>query len=63
MDAELDLNRDGVEEIAATLAAADPDGVSGGGDPQAGATPRSGRPGWPRIVNPAAAGREKRQPT
>jgi preprotein translocase subunit SecF len=36
MDAELDLNREGAEEIAAALAAADPDGVSGGGDPQAG---------------------------
>lgn len=35
MDSELDLNRDGVEDIAAALAAADPDNVAGGGDPQA----------------------------
>jgi len=37
MDAELDLNRDGVEDIAAALLAADPDGVAGGGDPEAAA--------------------------
>ncbi|HEX2164775.1 MAG TPA: protein translocase subunit SecF, partial [Thermoanaerobaculia bacterium] len=35
MDAELDLNRDGAEGIAAALLAADPDGVAGGGDPEA----------------------------
>lgn len=37
MDAELDLNRDGVEDISAALLAADPDGVAGGGDPEAAA--------------------------
>lgn len=34
MEAELDLNRDGAEAIAAALAEADPDNVGGGGDPQ-----------------------------
>jgi preprotein translocase subunit SecF len=37
MDADLDLNRDGVEDISAALLAADPDGVAGGGDPEAAA--------------------------
>jgi preprotein translocase subunit SecF len=37
MDADLDLNRDGVEDIAAALLAADPDGVAGGGDAEAAA--------------------------
>ena len=30
----LDLNRDGVEDVADALLAADPDGVAGGGDPE-----------------------------